>query len=152
MSTLFAVTPGTEGALPQFVPVDAQPPSESAPMTVLLVDDDDQVRGLCRGLLAANGFRVLEAHNGLEALLISVHQQGAIDLLVTDLVMPGINGTELGWAFNRLWPGVNVLYISGCPKETIGDQLPAHCVFLAKPFAPDALVQAVGSALVRGTH
>jgi hypothetical protein len=55
----------------------------------------------------------------------------------------------LGRAFNELWPGVNVLYVSGSPRETVGDQLPADCAFLAKPFAPNALVDAVGDALVR---
>ncbi len=141
-----------ERMLPHFVPVAVQPPSESGPITVLLVDDDDQVRGFCRSLLAANGFTVLEAHNGLEALLTSVQRHGAIDVLMTDLVMPGISGTELGRAFNDLWPGVNVLYMSGSPRETVGDQLPADCVFLPKPFAPDALVQAIGSAMARGSH
>ena len=148
MNTSVEVAPSTE----VFVPFAVQPPSESAPITVLLVDDDDQVRGFCRSLLTANGFKVLEAHNGLEALLTSVQRHGAIDLLITDLVMPGINGAELGRTFNQLWPGVNVLYMSGSGRETVGDPLPADCVFLPKPFAPDALARAIGSALVRGRH
>jgi CheY-like chemotaxis protein len=61
----------------------------SGPITVLLGDDDDQVRGFCRSLLTANGFTVLEAKNGLKALLTSVQHRGAIDLLLTDLEMPG---------------------------------------------------------------
>lgn len=150
MNTIVEVAPGTGGTLPHFVPVAVQPSSESRPITVLLVDDDDQVRGFCRSLLTASGFTVLEAHNGLEALLTSVQCHGAIDLLFTDLVMPGISGVELGRTFNDLWPGVNVLYMSGSGSETVADQLPADCVFLPKPFAPDALVKAIGSALVRG--
>ena len=152
MNTFVEVAPGTECMLPHFVQVAVQPPSESAPITVLLVDDDDQVRGFCRSLLTANGFTVLEAHNGLEALLTSVQQHGAIDLLMTDLVMPGISGIELGRTFNQLWPAVNVLYMSGSGRETAGDPLPADSVFLPNPFAPDALVKAIGSALVRGNH
>ena len=70
--------------------------------------------------------------------------------MLTDLEMPGISGMELGRAFNDLWPGVNVLYVSGSPREAVGDQLPADCAFLAKPFAPDALLDAIGSALVHG--
>jgi hypothetical protein len=58
----------------------------------------------------------------------------------------------LGQTFNQLWPSVNVLYMSGSQRESVGDQLPADCVFLPKPFAPDALVQAIGSALVRGSR
>jgi two-component system cell cycle sensor histidine kinase/response regulator CckA len=152
MNPFVEVAPGTECMLPHFVPVAVQPPSESAPITVLLVDDDDQVRGFCRSLLTANGFTVLEAHNGLEALLTSVQRHGAIDLLLTDLVMPGINGVELGRTFNQLWPGVNVMYMSGSPREAVADPLPADCVFLPKPFAPDALVRTVGSVLARDTR
>ena len=152
MSTFVQEAAGREVGLPHFVPVEMQSRGESEPITVLLVDDDDQVRGFCHSLLTADGFTVLEAQNGLEALLTSVQHRGAIDLLITDLEMPGISGIELGRAFNDLWPAVNVLYISGSPRETVGDQLPADCAFLAKPFAPDALVDAVGSAQVRGHH
>ena len=119
-------------------------------ITILLVDDDDQVRGFCRSLLTEKGFAVLEARNGLEAFLTSVQHDGAIDLLITDLEMPGISGMELGRAFTDIWPSVNVLYVSGSQSETGDDHLPAGCAFLAKPFAADALVEAIGSALVRG--
>jgi DNA-binding NtrC family response regulator len=104
---------------------------------------DDQLRKFCRSLLMDNDFTVLEAHNGREALLTSVQQPVGIDLLITDPEMAGISGMELGWAFNELWTGVNVLYISGSPRETVGGQLP-DCAFLPKPFAPDALVDATG--------
>jgi DNA-binding NtrC family response regulator len=116
-----------EGRLPQFVPSAMPARRGSDPITVLLVDDDDHLRGFCRSLLTKNGFTVFEAQNGLEALLTSVQHQGAIDLLITDLEMPGISGVELGRVFNDIWPSVNV----------------------AKPFAPDALVEAIGSVLVR---
>ena len=79
--------------------------------------------------------------------MISVQLRGAIDILITDLEMPGISGVELGRAFNVLWPSVNVLYVSAAPREIVGDQLPTDCVFLSKPFAPGALVNAIGSAL-----
>jgi len=148
MSTFVQHAEMSKCMLPHLIPV-APPLSDSGPITVLLVDDDEQVRGFCRSLLTSNGFTVLEAHNGLEALLTSVQNRGAIDLLITDLVMPGINGVELGRTFKDLWPSVNVLYMSGSPPETVGDQLPADCVFLPKPFIPDALVQAIGSAMVR---
>jgi two-component system cell cycle sensor histidine kinase/response regulator CckA len=139
-----------ESGLPHFVPIAMPPHRRFGPITVLLVDDDDQVRGFCRSLLMAKGFTVLEAHNGPEALLISVQHQGAIDLLITDMEMPGISGMELGRVFNERWPNVSVMYVSGSPREAVGDQLPADCVFLPKPFAPVALVDAVSSTLVRG--
>jgi two-component system, cell cycle sensor histidine kinase and response regulator CckA len=150
MATFVLDTSGKAGGLAPFVPIVMQPLRGSGQTTALLVDDDDAVRGFCRSLLTASGFTVLEADNGLEALLISVQLRGAIDILITDLEMPRISGVELGRAFNELWPGVNVLYISGSPRDTVGDPLPADCVFLPKPFTPDALVHAIGSALVRG--
>ena len=152
MSLIAEIAEKTESALPQFSPAAGQPKDERMTMTVLLVDDDDQVRGFCRSLLNAEGLTVLEAHNGLEALLTSVQQHGAIDLLITDLVMPGINGAELGGTFSRLWPGVKVLFMSGSPKEAVGDQLPADCVFLPKPFSPDALFQAIGNVSMDAQH
>jgi CheY-like chemotaxis protein len=139
-----------EGGMPHSVPIALPPRRASGPITVLLVDDDDQVRGFCRRLLTENGLTVLEAHNGLEALLTSIQHQGAIDLLVTDVVMPGISGFELGRVFKELWPSVNVLYISASPRDTLGDRLPAECACLAKPFAPDELVDAVADALASG--
>jgi two-component system cell cycle sensor histidine kinase/response regulator CckA len=126
-----------------------QPPRRPGATTVLLVDDDDAVRGFCRGILTASGFTVLEADNGFEALLASAQLRGAIDILITDLEMPGITGVELGRAFNQLWPSVNVLYVSGSSREIVGDQLPTDCAFLPKPFSPDALINVIGS-VVRG--
>jgi two-component system, cell cycle sensor histidine kinase and response regulator CckA len=136
--------------MPHFVPIVLPPDHASRPMTVLLVDDDDQVRGFCRTLLTKNGLTVLEADNGLEALLTSIQHQGAIDLLITDVVMPKMSGFELGRVFKELWPAVNVLYISASLRDALGDQLPADCAYLVKPFAPDELLDAVAAALVRG--
>jgi two-component system, cell cycle sensor histidine kinase and response regulator CckA len=136
--------------MPHFVPIVLPPGHASRRITVLVVDDDDQVRGFCRSLLTKNGLTVLEADNGLEALLTSIQHQGAIDLLITDVVMPGISGLELGRVFKELWPSVNVLYISASPRDTLGDRLPAECSCLAKPFAPDELVDAVAYALMSG--
>ena len=122
-------------------------PQALYPPTILLVDDDGQIRGLCRTLLSEGGFTVLEASNGLEAVLLAVERQGAIDLVVTDLAMPQMNGTELGRVLQQIWPGVNVLYMSGSLRETVIDELPADCGFLAKPFAPDELMDAVDRVL-----
>ncbi len=146
VGTLMQDASGRQGGRPPFVPIVMSPHRGSGPTTALLVDDDDAVRGFCRSLLAANGFTVFEASNGLEALLTSLQLRGAIDILITDLEMPGISGVELGRVFNELWPGVNVLYVSGSPR----DQLPVDCAFLAKPFSSDALVNAIGSAMLRG--
>ena len=115
--------------------------------TVLLVDDDDQLREFCGNVLLACGFQVHQADNGLEALLIAAQLRGAVDLLITDLAMPRINGVELANAFKTIWPEVNVLYISGSPPETVEYVLPVHCAFLTKPFATDALLKSVENCL-----
>jgi len=112
------------------------------PATILVVDDNDQLRGLCLSWLAESGFRVLEAGNGLEALLITVEHKGAVDLVITDLSMPQMSGADLGRVLEEMWPGMNMLYISGSPRETVSKELPTDCAFLPKPFARDALVNA----------
>jgi two-component system, cell cycle sensor histidine kinase and response regulator CckA len=111
--------------------------------TVLLIDDDDQVRGMCKSFLEEIGFRVLDAGDGLEALLLATQWKGAIDLVITDVVMPKMGGAELGRVFSEIWPEVNVLYMSGSPKEIVGQELPPDCSFLPKPFAFGDLVSAV---------
>jgi two-component system cell cycle sensor histidine kinase/response regulator CckA len=119
----------------------------SATITILLVDDEDAVRGVCRRCLEETGFRVLEAENGLEALLAASEHRSGVDLLITDLVMPRIGGIELGQAFQTIWPGVKVLYVSGSPSEQA--RLPAGCAFLKKPYDLAALTNAVSTALSR---
>jgi len=114
-------------------------------MTLLVVDDDKQVRASCRKCLVRAGFRVLEADNGLEALLIASNHGGLINLLITDVELPHIRGPELVEAFKALWPRTRVLFISGsCSKSVRGD-LGADAAFLPKPFSLDELVKTVRS-------
>src|SRR5690349_2537396 len=75
MNAFMQEVAGRKGMLPGFVPTAIQPKTGSVPITVLLVDDDDQVRAFCRSLLTDIGFTVLEARNGLEALLTSIQHQ-----------------------------------------------------------------------------
>lgn len=114
-------------------------------MTLLVVDDDKQVRASCRKCLVCAGFRVLEADNGLEALLIASNHGELINLLITDVELPHIRGPELVEAFKALSPRTRVLFISGsCSKAVRGD-LGADAAFLPKPFSPDELVKTVRS-------
>lgn len=116
------------------------------PVTLLIIDDDDHVRELCCRCLAGAGFRVLDADNGFDALLIAATYDGRIDLLITDVEMPQIDGPELVQAFRKLWPCTKVLFISGC-NESGRAQLSHEAAFLAKPFSPQKLVRTVGCAL-----
>jgi DNA-binding NtrC family response regulator len=122
-------------------------PASVNPTTVLLVDDDDQLRTFCRDCLANNGFRVLEGDNALEALLVAWSYDGAIDVLITDLEMPGISGIELADVLKAICPTLGVLYMSGSSYESIRTELDSDCAFLPKPFLPGALLRTMEEAL-----
>jgi two-component system cell cycle sensor histidine kinase/response regulator CckA len=117
--------------------------------TVLLVEDEDSVRGLSRHVLLLSGYRVLEARNGDEALGISGDYAGAIDLLLTDVVMPNMGGRELADHMSRQRPTLKVLYLSGYTEDAVVRHgvLAADTAFLQKPFTPAALAQKVRDVL-----
>ena len=121
--------------------------------TILLVDDDDQSRKFCRDCLTEYGFRVLEGDCGLEALLAAANYDGAIDVLITDLEMPRINGVDLAVLFKEIWPAMSVLFISGSPSESIRGDLGFEYTFLPKPFLPGALLKTIAQVLeTRPSH
>ncbi len=115
--------------------------------TVLLVEDDDAIRVVARRSLAGAGYRVLDAASAGDALQIA---QGGerIDLLVTDVILPGRNGWELSLELSRARPGLRVLFMSGYAAEHGGGALlPDGVPFLGKPFAPADLLRAVRATL-----
>ncbi|MFN7914280.1 MAG: ATP-binding protein [Vicinamibacterales bacterium] len=116
---------------------------------VLLVEDEDAVRGFVRTLLQLNGYRVLEARNGEEAIRISLQHAGGIELLLTDTVMPGMSGTELRNALVPVQPAMKVLYMSGYPDDvTLRYQVEdRRAPFLQKPFSPPDLIAKVREVL-----
>ena len=117
--------------------------------TVLLVEDDDSVRDLAREILEMNGYTVLEASNGVEALELVECRPGEFDLLVTDLVMPLLGGRELAEKVLSRLPHTPVLYFSGYTDSAVLHQgeLAAGTFFLQKPFTPAALAGKVREAL-----
>jgi two-component system, cell cycle sensor histidine kinase and response regulator CckA len=115
--------------------------------TVLVVDDDRQLRKFCDKCLTRNGFRVLQSDDGLEGRLIALSHGKPIDILITDVELPRIRGTELGQVFKLLWPRTRVLYVSGLSDESIHSECEPNGVLLPKPFAPEALVKSVGRML-----
>jgi len=115
--------------------------------TLLLVDDDDGWRSVGRAALAAQGFRVLEADNGMDALLMAAGHEGFIHLLITDLGLTRIGGALLAEAFREIWPAVQVLYTSESAEEVSRAGLPPDCTVLMKPFSSEALMDAVDEAL-----
>jgi PAS domain S-box-containing protein len=123
--------------------------------TVLLVEDEDAVRRLAREILRIAGYTVLEASNGAMALDVASRHTGRIDLLVTDVVMPGMGGRELAEALQAERPGTRVLYLSGYTSETIGRHgvEGSDALLLHKPFSPASLARTVREVLdARGTE
>ncbi len=110
-------------------------------LTVLMVEDDDAVRRFVRKTLEAEGYRVLEAANGSDALGLLDRHQDSVDLVLTDVVMPGMSGRALADQVRRRLPGVKVLYMSGYPSTVIAGQgvLDPGIHFLEKPFSGGVL-------------
>ena len=117
--------------------------------TVLVVEDEDSVRGIVTRVLAENGYRVLWACDGNEGLRLFEENGEAIDLLVTDVVMPVMGGRELAARLEASRPGLKVLYMSGYTDDAINrhDALESGLSFIQKPFTPDGLLRKVREVL-----
>ncbi len=118
---------------------------------LLLVEDEQAVLGLAGRVLAGLGYSVLEAANGREALQIARDYPGAIDLMLTDVVMPEMGGLELIEALGAIRPGIGVAVMSGYmePERLRADVREAGVPFLPKPFSPDSLGRKVRETLDR---
>ncbi|MBW2065959.1 MAG: response regulator [Deltaproteobacteria bacterium] len=119
--------------------------------TVLLVEDDDNVRTFAKRTLLKYGYRVLESRNGDEAIRVSRQFEGKIDLLLTDVVMPGIKGKELAERLKSSRPDLNVLYMSGYTHNVIMDHgiIPKDIDLIEKPFSPVKLGRKIREILNR---
>jgi CheY-like chemotaxis protein len=117
--------------------------------TILVVDDETQVRTLARDILQGAGYQVLEAEDGEDALRVAAGHQGAIHILLTDVMMPGINGKELADKLLVTRPEIKAIFMSGRAAEVISDAgvlIPVDS-FLAKPFTVDRLLNKVRERL-----
>jgi two-component system cell cycle sensor histidine kinase/response regulator CckA len=116
--------------------------------TVLLVEDEPMVLNLASRVLRSHGYRVLVASNATEALQVARDHAGTVDLLLTDVVMPGMPGPELAATLEQLTPGLRVLYVSGYADDSVA-RLGAEegISFLAKPFTGEALAARVREVL-----
>jgi CheY-like chemotaxis protein len=143
--TIFEVyLPRVEG------PVMKRPPARPAmgSETILLVDDEEGVRKLCRAVLQANGYHVLEADSGDSALAAYEKNAHKVDMLLTDVMMRQMNGFDLGRALGQRTPGLKVLYMSGYRDNAGGTEAgQAPAAFLHKPFTPDALLAKIREVL-----
>ena len=137
----------SSGAAPSVSP--RRPPARRGTETVLVVEDDEQVRIAIRSALHRAGYNVLEANNGADALIVSEQHSGRVHLLLTDVVMPRLSGPELARRLNGARPEMRVLYMSGYTRETLGPHgLPEKGPpVLSKPISPDLLLSTVGEML-----
>jgi CheY-like chemotaxis protein len=117
--------------------------------TILVVEDDESVRRLACAILKRSGYQVLEAENGGEALLACEAHRGVIDLLLTDVVMPRLDGPRVASRLQQLRPDMRVLFMSGYPDGSFGATraLPAGTAILQKPLRPDTLLAKVREVL-----
>jgi two-component system, cell cycle sensor histidine kinase and response regulator CckA len=117
--------------------------------TVLLVEDEDSVRQLVRETLESRGYRVLEAANGADALTLAAALPDPIHLVITDVVMPGLNGHELVQQLQPARPGLKVLYLSGYAQDAFPSPAAADSqkTFLQKPFTLQSLSRKVREIL-----
>jgi PAS domain S-box-containing protein len=144
---LFPRASGVASASPEAVALSPRRGGE----TVLLVEDDPHVRSITARMLASDGYAVLVAANGLEALELLSSHRGPLDLLVTDVIMPGVDGHRLADSIKRQWPGLLVLYVSGHAHDVLGERgaLEPGIDLLPKPYTPASLLARVGAALTR---
>jgi two-component system cell cycle sensor histidine kinase/response regulator CckA len=133
-------------------PESMPPAQDEAPAgaIILLVEDEPAVRAIAARSLERAGFRVLQASSGSGALYL-VEQHGQPDLMLTDLMMPGIGGAELARRLRERWPELPVLFMSGYSVEDLILQgaIGTELTILQKPFTPDGLVESVSAALFR---
>jgi two-component system cell cycle sensor histidine kinase/response regulator CckA len=117
--------------------------------TVLLAEDDAPMRALTRHLLEAQGYRVLEACDGDQAITLAQAHKNEIDLLLTDVVMPRLSGPGLVERLRASQPGIKIVYMSGYTDELLAHHgaLDSGIAFLEKPFTQESLLQAVQAAL-----
>jgi two-component system, cell cycle sensor histidine kinase and response regulator CckA len=117
--------------------------------TILVVEDQDEVRRLAISILKRNGYRVVEAANGADALSLADTCTDPIDLLITDVVMPGMTGRELATRLSASRERLKVLYMSGYAADVIAKQgvIDAGMAYLPKPFAPAELAAKVREVL-----
>jgi two-component system, cell cycle sensor histidine kinase and response regulator CckA len=137
------------GPAGEAVPAEAPPPTGRE--RILLVEDDPMLARSARSLLEALGYQVTSAGGAGEALAVLAREAGRIDLVLTDVIMPGLNGAQLRERVVAAHPGVRVVLMSGHTSDAVSQRgvLDGELDFLQKPFSMAALARTVRRALDR---
>jgi CheY-like chemotaxis protein len=117
------------------------------PVTILLVDDDEAIRRFVRHILQQQGFQVIEASDGAEALKVGAAYAKPVDLLLTDVIMPKVNGLVLTQRLLQDRRSIGVLYMSGYVEKSMLLATHPESILIQKPFTPEALIAAVRQIL-----
>jgi signal transduction histidine kinase/CheY-like chemotaxis protein len=150
-STFRIVLPGVEKEVAAPEPAPAEPESTAGTETVVVAEDDSMVRALIRVTLESSGYTVLEASSGEAAVELCESYGGPVDLLVTDMVMPGMGGRALADRLTMTRPDLRVLYVSGYAETEVLEEPGGTpgTAFVQKPFTPDELALRVRSLIDR---
>jgi predicted ATPase/signal transduction histidine kinase/ActR/RegA family two-component response regulator len=142
--------PAVAGPADPLSKVKAGTPIARGTETILLVEDEALVRNFTRELLTALGYRVLLATDGFEALRVQAQERCTFDLLITDVLMPHMNGPQLAKRLQQVLPDMGILFLSGYTADAALRQgLHVEAAFLQKPFSPDALARKTREVLDR---
>ncbi len=148
-TTFRVLLPRVEEPVSQVEERKPLPPIHPGDETLLLVEDEPEVRSLVQRILKTQGYTVVTAANPDEALAVAREFKGSIQLMVTDVVMPGMSGLQLAERLAPMRPNMRVLFMSGYTNDAIGHQgvLDPGTAFLQKPFTPNALARKVREVL-----
>ena len=121
--------------------------SEAERATILVVDDEEAIRRMMEKMLWSSGYTVLKASNAVEALTVCAEKGMTLDLVVTDVAMPGMNGFDLAKRISEQWPALRVMFISGCANDLSVRRQLYERPMLAKPFTGTELANKVREVL-----
>lgn len=117
--------------------------------TILLVEDDEPLRKLVATVLTREGYRVIAAQDAIEAAELLTSEETHVDLIIADILLPGLSGPELAREILSDHPDVKVIFVSGSKDENVLEtaDLVANERFLSKPYTPESILNAVREAL-----
>jgi PAS domain S-box-containing protein len=157
--------PGEGATFRVYLPIVEQPasprkapkvsrPATTGSETVLLAEDQPSIRNVLREFLESEGYKVLEAQNGNDALEIAKHYTGSIDVLVTDVIMPQLRGIELAKRLTEVHPDICVILMSGYSEDALVENRllsERNMTLIQKPFDPEELAQKIRESLTQNT-